>query len=72
MAFSAKLLLSVEHPIKKAQFDAETNKVIFYGDNVRGAVMGLDLGTEASYTEQSEDTYINRTSDDPYSDDIPF
>lgn len=72
MGFSAKLLLSVEHAFKKAHFDAETNKVIFYGDNVRGAVMGLDLGTEASYTEQSEDTYINRTSDDPYSDDIPF
>jgi len=72
MGFSAKLLLSVEHAFKKAHFDAETNKVIFYGDNVRGAVMGLDLGTEASYTEQSEDAYINRTSDDPYSDDIPF
>lgn len=72
MGFAVKLLLSVEHAFKKAHFDAETNKVVFYGDNVRGAIMGLDMGTEASYNETSEDTYIAKNGDDPYSDDIPF
>ena len=62
MGFSVKLLLAVEHAFKKAHFAAEVNKVVFYGDNVRGVIMGLDLGTEASYNETS----------DEYSDDIPF
>lgn len=65
MGFSVKLLLSVEHAFKSAHFDPEANKVVFFGENMRGAVMGLDLGTE---------TYQNATSEnsEEYSDDIPF
>lgn len=65
MGFSVKLLLSVEHAFKSAHFDADANKVVFFGENIRGALMGLDLGTE---------TYQNATSEnsEEYSDDIPF
>uniref|UniRef100_A0AAU7YTS6 Replicative clamp n=1 Tax=Stenotrophomonas phage vB_SmaS_QH3 TaxID=3229738 RepID=A0AAU7YTS6_9CAUD len=65
MGFSVKLLLAVEHAFKKAHFETDANKVVFYGDNVRGALMGLDLGTEAAYTETSDSSDINE-------DDIPF
>lgn len=41
MGFSAKLLLSVEHAFKKAHFAPEANKVVFFGDNLRGVLMGL-------------------------------
>lgn len=60
MGFSVKLLLSVEHAFKKAHFDPESNKVLFFGENIRGAVMGLDLGNEATYNPSD------------YEDDIPF
>lgn len=65
MGFSVKLLLAVEHAFKSAHFDAATNKAVFFGENMRGVLMGLDLGTEASYTETSD-------SSEEYSDDIPF
>lgn len=65
MGFSVKLLLAVEHAFKKAHFETDANKVVFYGDNVRGALMGLDLGTEAAYTETSDSSDIDE-------DDIPF
>lgn len=55
MGFNAKLLLSVEHAFKQAHFDAASNKAIFFGENMRGAIMGLDLGTEASYNEDLDD-----------------
>lgn len=48
MSFSAKVLLSVEHAFNKAHFytDEKTTKVYFFGDNVRGLAMGIDLGRE--------------------------
>ena len=61
MGFSAKLLLSVEHAFKKAHFAPEANKVVFFGDNLRGVLMGLDLGSEATHNPS-----------DNYEDDIPF
>lgn len=61
MGFSAKLLLSVEHAFKKAHFAPEANKVVFFGENLRGVLMGLDLGSEATHN-----------SSDNYEDDIPF
>ena len=61
MGFSAKLLLSVEHAFKKAHFAPEANKVVFFGDNLRGVLMGLDLGSEATHNPS-----------DSYEDDIPF
>lgn len=62
MGFSAKMLLAVEHAFKKAHFETNSNKVVFYGDNVRGVLMGLDLGTEASYIETSDE----RNEDSPF------
>lgn len=72
MGFNAKLLSSVESHFKSVHFDAATNKVIFFGENVRGAVMGLDLGTEAR--ENDEDaSYVAKTADGhDMDDDIPF
>lgn len=66
MGFNLKLLLQVEHAFKKAHFLPSENKVVFYGDNVRGVLMGLCLRTEAS-----EDTYVVKTGDN-YEDDVPF
>ncbi|AKI28738.1 DNA polymerase processivity factor [Stenotrophomonas phage vB_SmaS-DLP_2] len=61
MGFSAKLLLSVEHAFKKAHFAPDANKVVFFGENIRGALMGLDLGSEATHNTSNN-----------YEDDIPF
>ena len=61
MGFSAKLLLSVEHAFKKAHFAPDANKVVFFGENLRGVLMGLDLGSEATHNPS-----------DNYEDDIPF
>jgi len=64
MGFGVKMLLAVEHAFKKAHFLPEANKVVFFGEDVRGALMGLDLGTEVPYNPAN--------SEDDYSDDIPF
>lgn len=61
MGFSAKLLLSVEHAFKKAHFAPDANKVVFFGENLRGVLMGLDLGSEATHNPS-----------DNYEDDMPF
>lgn len=61
MGFSAKLLLSVEHAFKKAHFAPDANKVVFFGENLRGVIMGLDLGSEVTHNPS-----------DNYEDDIPF
>jgi hypothetical protein len=63
MGFSAKLLLSVEHAFKKAHFAPEANKVVFFGENLRGVLMGVDLKQQASY---------NPTNSAEFDDDIPF
>jgi hypothetical protein len=63
MGFSAKLLLSVEHAFKKAHFAPEANKVVFFGENLRGVLMGIDRNTETGH---------NVRSDEIDEDDIPF
>lgn len=71
MGFNAKLLLSVEHAFKQAHFDAAANKVVFFGENIRGALMGLDLGSETPYNDEDA-TYIAKTGSGDMDDDIPF
>jgi len=61
MSFSAKLLLSVEHAFKKAHFAPDANKVVFFGENIRGVLMGINLGNEATYNQLGN-----------YEDDVPF
>lgn len=66
MGFNAKYLLMVEDAFKKAHFDPAEKKVIFFGENMRGAIMGLDVKAEVSYTPKPTTGY------DDMDDDIPF
>lgn len=59
MGFSVKLLLAVEHAMQKAHFVPEANKVVFFGENIRGALMGLDLGTEIPHNKGMTDEEID-------------
>lgn len=85
MGFSIKHLLSVEHAFKKAHFDSETNKVVFYGEGIRGGLAGLDVKekmsdnetyyvkTETSYPSYANAHYSSKGNRDIYEDDdIPF
>lgn len=63
MGFQAKYLTTLEHAFKTAHFDKESNKVFFFGDSVRGVLMGVDLKQQASY---------NPTNNAEFDDDIPF
>jgi hypothetical protein len=73
MGFSIKHLLSVEHAFKKAHFDSETNKVVFYGEGIRGGLAGLDVKEKMSdnetYYVKAEPGNQNPSYED---DDIPF
>lgn len=57
MAFNSKYLTMLEHAFNKAEFRKDENRVIFFGENMRGALMGVDLKHEVSYNSE---------------DDIPF
>lgn len=72
MGFNAKYLIAVEAAFKSAHFG--NNKVIFFGENMRGAIMGLNMGTEARKRETVEDVRTQRagTGFDDMDDDIPF
>ena len=61
MGFNAKLLLTVEHGFKNVHFDAEKNKACFFGENLRGVLMGIDRRSETAYN-----------AEDDQNDDIPF
>lgn len=61
MGFNAKLLLAVEHGFKNVHFDAEKNKAYFFGENLRGVLMGIDRRSETAYN-----------AEDDQNDDIPF
>lgn len=61
MGFNAKLLLAVEHGFKNVHFDAEKNKAYFFGENLRGVLMGIDRRSETAYNAEDEQN-----------DDIPF
>lgn len=71
MGFNAKYLLMVEEAFKSAHFG--NNKVIFFGENMRGAIMGLDMGTEVRQNvEAREPSHIDGRGFDDMDDDIPF
>ena len=44
-SFLIKHWLSVEHLVKTVYFDHEENKAFFFGDNVRGIVLGMEKET---------------------------
>lgn len=69
MGFNAKYLLLVEDAFKKAHFDPASKKVIFFGENIRGAIMGLDIPQETSYKAKQGHAV---TGFDDMDDDIPF
>lgn len=80
MGFAVKLLLSVEHAFKSVHFDVEDNKAFFFGDNVRGAVMGVELNKadtyqkvkEAPEKEERKHPFAIIEGEHYYDDDIPF
>lgn len=57
MAFNSKYLTMLEHAFNKAEFRKDENRVIFFNENMRGTLMGVDLKHEVSYNSK---------------DDIPF
>jgi len=59
MGFNAKYLTTLEHAIKTAHFNKESNKLFFFGDAVRGVLMGVELN-------------VPTPDNDEFSDDIPF
>jgi len=66
MAFNSKYLIMLELCIKTADFRPDEKRMFFFGDNARGAIMGMDLGDaksrieeEKEQTEDEETTYIN-------------
>jgi len=62
MGFNSKYLLMVEKAFEKVHFEESSNKAFFFGDNVRGIVMGVERHTQ---TEGPTDV-------DTFEDDIPF
>lgn len=68
MGFNAKYLLLVEDAFKSAHFG--NNKVIFFGESMRGAIMGLDMGSEVR--QNTEASNNPGTGYDDMDDDIPF
>ncbi len=60
MGFNAKYLLMVEKAFQNVHFDEDSNKAFFFGENVRGVIMGIERVSSAPVTT------------DEYIDDIPF
>jgi len=50
-SFNIKHLLSVEHLVKTIHFDVDSNKAIFFGENCRGIVMGMEKQTSNKVNE---------------------
>ncbi len=63
MGFNAKYLLMVEPSFKNVHFDEDSNKAYFFGENVRGVLMGIDRNSATPY---------NAEASTEYEDDIPF
>lgn len=64
MGFNAKYLLMVESSFKNVHFDEASNKAFFFGENVRGVLMGIDRNSATPYNGE--------TTEDQSEDDIPF
>lgn len=55
MGFNAKYLLMVESSFKKVHFDEQSNKAFFFGENVRGVLMGIDRNSATPYNPESNE-----------------
>lgn len=64
MGFNAKNLMRVKHAMQTAAFYADRGEVIFFGENIRGILKGLDLKAKK---ENAQKIMPNVDSDD-----IPF
>lgn len=62
MGFNAKYLLMVESSFKNVHFDEQSNKAFFFGENVRGVLMGIDRNSATPYNPEANE----------FEDDIPF
>ena len=62
MGFNAKYLLMVESSFKNVHFDELSNKAFFFGENVRGVLMGIDRNSATPYNAETTE----------FEDDIPF
>ena len=62
MGFNAKYLLMVEPSFKNVHFDESSNKAFFFGENVRGVLMGIDRNSATPYNAETTE----------FEDDIPF
>ena len=63
MGFNAKYLLTVESSFKNVHFDEQSNKAFFFGENVRGVLMGIDRNSATPH---------NAEGSTEFEDDIPF
>ena len=62
MGFNAKYLLMVESSFKNVHFDESSNKAFFFGENVRGVIMGIDRNSATPYNAETTE----------FEDDVPF
>ena len=62
MGFNAKYLLMVETSFKNVYFEESSNKAFFFGENVRGVIMGIDRNSATPYNAETTE----------FEDDIPF
>ena len=62
MGFNAKYLLMVESSFKNVHFDEQSNKAFFFGENVRGVLMGIERNSATPYNPEANE----------FEDDIPF
>ena len=55
MGFNAKYLLTVESSFKNVHFDESSNKAFFFGENVRGVLMGIDRNSATPYNAEANE-----------------
>lgn len=55
MAFNSKYLIMLELCIKTADFRPDEKKMFFYGDNARGAIMGMDIGDAKKHIKEEQE-----------------
>ena len=55
MGFNAKYLLTVESSFKNVHFDESSNKAFFFGENVRGVLMGIERNSATPYNAEANE-----------------
>ena len=55
MGFNAKYLLMVESSFKNVHFEESSNKAFFFGENVRGVLMGIDRNSATPYSPEANE-----------------